>query len=276
MFTNIVYTFILLLFFLGNALADNDQRALFKDLLPPKVSLGMSHKAFNALNLKGHQIPGMEESPNALIFITGSSIYKNYSLLFIDDVLASVTCSWKSLDDGVKDFIRTNELLRSISGKMVNIEIGKFTRTHDAVRLNAQLFNLNTGVNILVQANDLEISMILFDEKLVRGKPLFATFEEISSQPIYKNQFLQGVPLPSVKEPNKTIPQVRDYLKDGFNLSLSKQNLQVHHLSEDTSGSTISPFAPSKQTRLSIIYLVFFLLIFAGAFLLYLLHKRRR
>jgi hypothetical protein len=269
--------FCLLLFLLSveQGMADGNQSLLITQLLPRQINLGMSHEAFNELNLATDQMPGTEKSSNALVFIKGASDFKSHSLLFVDGRLASATCSWQPSNDGVKDFAKAKELVVSSSDKITDIEIGKRTKMHDPVRLTAQLVNLRAGTRLLVQANDIEISMTLFDELLMKGKSAFLTFEELSKQPAYKNQFLQGVELSPKKPPTSQIIPVRDYLKNGVASSLPDRDLPVQTMPPDIKKkATMKSVAANEGTISSTPWSVVAVLIVAAMGLLWLLLKK--
>jgi len=258
-------------------MADSNQSLLFKQLLPHQINLGMTHEAFNELNLATNQMPGTAKSPNALVFVKGNGDFKSHSLLFVDGRLASATCSWQLSNAGVKDFGKVKELLASSSDKISNIEIGKRTRMHDPVRLTAQLVNLSSRTRLLVQANDIDVSMTLFDEALMNGKSAFLTFDELMKQPVYRNQFLQGVEFSPTKPQNNKIILVRDYLKDGFATSLPDRDLPAQTMPPDINRkATVKSVSPSEEPISSTPWSIIVVLIMAAIGLLWLLVKKRK
>jgi hypothetical protein len=116
---------------------------------------------------------------------------------------------------------------------IADIEIGKRTKMNDPVRLTAKLVTLKSGKKLVAQANEIEISMILFDEALMKGKPSFLTFDELNSQKPSKRHFLEGVQFPPTKPPNNQMISVRDYLKDGFATSLPDRDFPVQNMPPD-------------------------------------------
>jgi hypothetical protein len=268
---------LLVLLSVQQGMADNNQSLLLTQLLPPQINLGMSHEAFNQLNLATDQMPGTEKSPNALVFVKDASDFKSHSLLFVDGRLASTTCTWRPSNDGINDFAKAKELLVTSSEKIIDIEIGKRTKMHDPVRLTAQLVNLRSGTKLLVQANDIEISMTLFDEPLMKNKSAFMTFEELAKQPAYKNQFLQGVQFSPTKPQNNQIIPVRDYLKDGFASSLPDRDLPVQNKPLDINrNEVVKLVAVSEDPTASTLWSIIVVLIVAATGLLWLLVKNRK
>lgn len=256
---NKFYFLLILLLSIKHGMADDNPSLLLSQLLPRQIHLGMSHEAFNELNLATDQMPGTAKSPNALVFLKDASDFKSHSLLFVESRLASATCFWQPSNDGIRDFEKAKELLLPSADKITDIEIGKRTKMHDPVRLTAQLVNLRSGIMLLVQAHEIEISMMLFDERLMKGKSAFLTFEELARQPAYKNQFLQGVQFSPTKPQNNQIISVRDYLKDGFATSLP--HIESVAVSEHPNSST-----PCSVLAVSIV---------AATGLLWLLVKKR-
>ena len=259
-----------------HVMGDTPERQLITSLLPPSTQLGMSREDFNELNLEVLHMPGTEKSANAWVLFKGPIDYKRQSILFLDGRMASATCSWKLSSQGVNDFERLKRLFVSASDTIVDIEIGKRTKMNDPARLSAKLVTLKSGIKLVAQANEIEISMILFDEALIKGKPSFLTFDEVNSQKPYKGHFLEGVQFPPTKPQNNQIISVRDYLKDGFPSSLPARDLHVQHKSLDFKmNQIVKSVAVSEHPTSSTPWSVVVVLIVAACGLLWLLVKKR-
>lgn len=258
-------------------MADTPERQLITSLLPPSTQLGMSREDFNKLNLEVLHMPGTEKSANAWVLFQGSIDYKRQSILFLDGRIASATCSWKLSSQGINDFERLKNLFVSASDMITDIEIGKRTKMNDPVRLTAKLVTLKSGIKLVAQANEIEISMILFDEALMKGKPSFLTFDEVNSQKPYKGHFLEGVQFAPAKPQNNQIISVRDYLKDGFASSLLDRDLPVQNKPLDIkSNEIVKSAAVSEHPTSSTPWSIIVVLIVAATGLLSLLVKKRK